>query len=86
MTRARQLVEGEARLLCERQVAEQTPLSALRVAAFFEEAGIPAGVVNILPGYGDTAGAALTCHPGINKVHFLLLHDANPQFFCCRGH
>lgn len=50
------------------QVAEQTPLSALRVAAFFEEAGIPPGVVNVLPGYGETAGAALTSHKGVNKV------------------
>eukprot|EP00884_Botryococcus_braunii_P020189 jgi/Botrbrau1/6854/Bobra.152_2s0013.2 len=52
------------------KVAEQTPLSALRMAAFLEEAGVPPGVVNILPGYGETAGAALTSHKGVNKLAF----------------
>ena len=43
--------------------AEQTPLSALRLGELIQEAGIPDGVVNIVPGYGETAGAALAAHP-----------------------
>jgi len=50
--------------------AEQTPLSALLFGELIEEAGIPAGVVNIVPGYGETAGAALAAHPGVDKVAF----------------
>src|SRR5689334_4817213 len=42
--------------------AEQTPLTALRVAALAEEAGFPDGVLNVVPGYGHTAGAAITAH------------------------
>jgi len=49
--------------------AEQTPLSALRLAELMQEAGLPDGVVNVLPGYGD-AGAALAAHPGVDKVAF----------------
>ncbi len=49
--------------------AEQTPLSALRLADLFAEAGFPDGVVNIVTGYGD-AGAALAEHPGVDKVAF----------------
>lgn len=50
--------------------AEQTPLTALRVAALAQEAGIPDGVVNVVPGYGPTAGAAITAHMGVDKVAF----------------
>lgn len=50
--------------------AEQTPLTALAVAALIKEAGFPPGVVNIIPGYGPTAGAALTHHPDVDKVAF----------------
>ncbi|XP_072939204.1 aldehyde dehydrogenase X, mitochondrial-like isoform X1 [Epargyreus clarus] len=50
--------------------AEQTPLTALAVAALIKEAGFPPGVVNVIPGYGPTAGAALTHHPGVDKVAF----------------
>jgi len=50
--------------------AEQTPLSALRLGELIAEAGIPDGVVNIVPGYGETAGAALAAHPGVDKVAF----------------
>ncbi|CAL1526967.1 unnamed protein product [Lymnaea stagnalis] len=50
--------------------AEQTPLTALYLAALVKEAGFPAGVVNVVPGYGPTAGAAITSHPDINKVAF----------------
>jgi len=50
--------------------AEQTPLTALRVGELLIEAGMPKGVVNILPGYGPTAGAALANHPHVDKVAF----------------
>lgn len=49
--------------------AEQTPLTALRLGELLLEAGVPAGVVNVLPGYGD-AGAALVDHAGVDKVAF----------------
>jgi phenylacetaldehyde dehydrogenase len=50
--------------------AEQTPLSALRLGELVKEAGIPDGVVNIVPGFGETAGAALAAHPEVDKVAF----------------
>ena len=50
--------------------AEQTPLSALRLGELLQEAGIPDGVVNIVPGYGETAGAALAAHPDVDKIAF----------------
>jgi aldehyde dehydrogenase (NAD+) len=50
--------------------AEQTPLTALRVAALAQEAGIPDGVLNVVPGYGPTAGAAISSHMDIDKVAF----------------
>ena len=50
--------------------AEQTPLTALRLAGLIAEAGMPAGVVNVVPGYGETAGAALAAHGGVDKVAF----------------
>lgn len=50
--------------------AEQTPLSALRLGEMAMEAGYPAGVVNILPGFGATAGAAIASHMDVNKVAF----------------
>ena len=50
--------------------AEQTPLSALRLGELFIEAGFPEGVVNIVPGYGETAGAALAAHPDVDKIAF----------------
>ena len=50
--------------------AEQTPLTALRMGALALEAGFPAGVVNIVPGYGETAGDALVKHPGVDKIAF----------------
>ena len=64
--------------------AEQTPLSALRLGELIQEAGFPDGVVNIVPGYGETAGAALAGHPDVDKVAFtgstevgkLILHAA----------
>jgi phenylacetaldehyde dehydrogenase len=50
--------------------AEQTPLSALLLAELIAEAGFPNGVVNVVPGYGETAGAALASHPDVDKVAF----------------
>src|SRR5207245_8628548 len=48
--------------------AEQTPLTCLRLGELIQEAGFPDGVVNIVPGYGETAGAALAAHPDVDKV------------------
>jgi betaine-aldehyde dehydrogenase len=50
--------------------AEQTPVGAMELAKLIEEAGFPEGVVNVVPGYGETAGAALASHPDIDKVAF----------------
>ncbi len=50
--------------------AEQTPVNAMELGKLIEQAGFPEGVVNIVPGYGETAGAALAAHPGIDKVAF----------------
>jgi phenylacetaldehyde dehydrogenase len=52
------------------KVAEETPLSALRLGEILMEAGLPPGVVNIVTGFGETAGAALAAHPGVDKVAF----------------
>ncbi|MCP8969172.1 aldehyde dehydrogenase family protein [Ectobacillus ponti] len=50
--------------------AEQTPLSALYLAELIAEAGFPNGVINIVPGYGETAGQALVQHPLVDKIAF----------------
>uniref|UniRef100_A0A8C9DJL9 Aldehyde dehydrogenase domain-containing protein n=1 Tax=Prolemur simus TaxID=1328070 RepID=A0A8C9DJL9_PROSS len=50
--------------------AEQTPLTALHVASLIKEAGFPPGVLNIVPGYGPTAGAAISSHMDVDKVSF----------------
>jgi aldehyde dehydrogenase (NAD+) len=50
--------------------AEQTPLTALELAAIAREAGVPDGVLNVIPGFGETAGAALVRHPGVDKIAF----------------
>lgn len=50
--------------------AEQTPLTALRLGELICEAGFPDGVVNIVPGFGQTAGAALAAHPDVDKIAF----------------
>ena len=50
--------------------AEQTPLSALYLAEIMAEAGLPDGVVNVVNGYGETAGAALAAHDGVDKIAF----------------
>ena len=55
---------------CVLKPAEQTPLTAIRLGELVMEAGFPDGVVNMVPGYGETAGAALAAHPDVDKVAF----------------
>ena len=50
--------------------AEQTPLTCLRLARLAQKAGIPDGVINVVPGYGPTAGASIVKHRGVDKVAF----------------
>ena len=50
--------------------AEQTPLTCLRLARLAQKAGIPDGVINVVPGFGPTAGAAIVKHPGVDKIAF----------------
>jgi betaine-aldehyde dehydrogenase len=55
---------------CVLKPAEQTPLTALEFAGYLADAGLPPGVVNIMTGFGETAGAPLVKHPDVNKVAF----------------
>lgn len=55
---------------CVLKPAELTPLTALRLGELISEAGVPNGVVNVVPGYGATAGIALVEHPGVDKIAF----------------
>src|SRR5712672_149229 len=55
---------------CVLKPAEQTPLTALELANYFEEVGLPPGVVNIVTGFGESAGAPLVSHPDVNKIAF----------------
>ena len=55
------------------KVAEQTPLSALRVGELALEAGVPPGVLNVVPGDGPVTGNALSSHKGVDKVHLSTL-------------
>jgi len=55
---------------CILKPAEQTPLTALEFASWLEEMGLPAGVVNVINGIGETTGAALVAHPGVDKIAF----------------
>ncbi len=50
--------------------AEQTPLTALRIAKLAQDVGFPDGVINVVPGYGPTAGAALSSHMDVDKIAF----------------
>ncbi|KAI8020000.1 hypothetical protein LOK49_LG04G03702 [Camellia lanceoleosa] len=52
------------------KTAEQTPLSALYVSKLFHEAGLPPGVLNVISGFGPTAGAALASHMDVDKLAF----------------
>jgi aldehyde dehydrogenase (NAD+) len=54
--------------------AEEAPLTSLRLGELCLEAGVPPGVVNVVPGYGETAGAALSAHPDVDKVAFTGSH------------
>ncbi|MEJ1978219.1 MAG: aldehyde dehydrogenase family protein [Acetobacteraceae bacterium] len=54
--------------------AEEAPLTSLRLGELCQEAGVPPGVVNIVPGYGETAGAALSAHRDVDKVAFTGSH------------
>jgi phenylacetaldehyde dehydrogenase len=58
------------RCTCVLKPAEQTPLTALRLGELIQEAGFPDGVVNIVAGFGETAGAALASHPDVDKIAF----------------
>ncbi|MES2259350.1 MAG: aldehyde dehydrogenase family protein [Pseudomonadota bacterium] len=68
--------------------AEETPLSALHLASLVEEAGFPPGVVNVVTGRGAVAGAALSVHPGVDKISFTgspavgaeIMRSAGPLF------
>ena len=55
---------------CVLKPAEQTPLTALEMAGWLEEIGFPPGVVNIVTGFGESAGAPLVAHPGVDKIAF----------------
>lgn len=55
---------------CILKPAEQTPLTALQLAGWVEEIGVPPGVVNVINGIGETTGAALVAHPGVDKIAF----------------
>ena len=50
------------------KLVEQTHLTGLYVAQLTKEAGFPAGVINVIPGYGPTAGGAIVIHPDVEKV------------------
>ncbi|MGD8866604.1 MAG: aldehyde dehydrogenase family protein [Gemmatimonadales bacterium] len=50
--------------------AEETPLTALKLGELAKHSGFPAGALNVVPGYGETAGAALVRHPGVDKIAF----------------
>ncbi len=55
---------------CVLKPAEQTPLTALEVAKWFDEIGLPKGVVNVITGFGETCGSPLVKHPDVNKIAF----------------
>lgn len=55
---------------CVLKPAEQTPLTALELPNWFSEVGLPPGVVNIINGLGESTGAALVAHPGVDKIAF----------------
>jgi gamma-glutamyl-gamma-aminobutyraldehyde dehydrogenase len=65
--------------------AEQSPLSALRLAGLAAEAGLPPGVLNIVPGFGETAGRALGLHPDVDAVTFTGSTEVGKQFLRYAG-
>jgi acyl-CoA reductase-like NAD-dependent aldehyde dehydrogenase len=66
--------------------AEDTPLSTLYFAKLAEQAGVPPGVVNVVPGYGETAGRALAEHPGIKRLGFTGSPEVGRQIAAACGH
>ena len=65
--------------------AEQTPLSTIRLAELMQEAGVPDGVINILPGYGETAGKAIGMHNDIDTVSFTGSSEVGRMFMRYSG-
>lgn len=65
--------------------AEQTPLSTIRLAGLMQEAGVPDGVINIVPGYGETAGQAIGLHNDIDTVSFTGSTDVGRMFMRYSG-
>lgn len=65
--------------------AEQSPLTALRLAELAVEAGVPAGVINVLPGFGETAGQAVGRHPDIDVVSFTGSTEVGAHFLKYAG-
>jgi hypothetical protein len=61
--------------------AEEAPLTPLRLGELCLEAGVPPGVVNVVPGFGETAGAALASHPDVDKVAFTGSHLTGSRSF-----
>jgi len=55
---------------CVLKPAEQTPLTALELARWFDEVGLPKGVVNVVTGFGESCGSPLVKHPDVNKIAF----------------
>jgi gamma-glutamyl-gamma-aminobutyraldehyde dehydrogenase len=76
------LVAGNSVVL---KPAEQSPLSALRIAELAIEAGIPPGVLNVVPGYGETAGRALGLHPDVDGVTFTGSTEVGKMFLKYAG-
>jgi acyl-CoA reductase-like NAD-dependent aldehyde dehydrogenase len=76
------LVAGNSVIL---KPAEQSPLTALRVAELAVEAGIPDGVLNVVPGYGETAGRALGLHMDVDAVTFTGSTEIGKLFLCYAG-
>lgn len=66
--------------------AEQTPLTALLVASYVAKAGFPPGVVNVVPGFGETAGAAISNHPDVDKVAFTGSTEVGRLILQASGH
>ena len=65
--------------------AEQTPLSTIRLAELMQEAGVPDGVINIVPGYGETAGQAIGMHNDIDTVSFTGSSEVGRMFMRYSG-
>ena len=65
--------------------AEQSPLTALALGELAAEAGLPDGVLNVVPGFGPTAGAALGLHPDVDKITFTGSTEIGKKFLQCSG-